>query len=100
MGCEVVEDGSSHCYRLTATLGLSRTLLTSEQVCTHLLCRVAVHTPFLLAQLDVGGAIATSWMRAAEPALLCAQGPVPVGLQGLLALGGPLLADHLARPPL
>jgi hypothetical protein len=39
-------------------------------------------------------------MRAAEPEQLLAQHLVPVGLQWPVALGGAVLRDQLARPPL
>ena len=48
----------------------------------------------------MGAPVAPPGMRPAEPAELLAQGSVPVGLDRLVALGGAVLADQLARPPL
>jgi hypothetical protein len=47
----------------------------------------------------VGTAIAPR-MGAAELSQLGSQGPVPVRLHGPMALGGAVLPDQLARPPL
>jgi hypothetical protein len=61
---------------------------------------LAVHGPALLAQHGVGAAIAPPGMDAAELPQLGAEGLVPLGLDRLVTLGGAVLPDQLARPPL
>ena len=48
----------------------------------------------------MGAAVAPPRMGAAERTELLAQRPVPVGLDLLVALGGAVLPDQPARPPL
>jgi len=48
----------------------------------------------------MGTPVAPAGMGAAEPAQLGSERPVPVRLGRLVALGGAVLPDQLARPPL
>ena len=59
-----------------------------------------VQRPPLLAELDVGASVAPAWVGPAERAELLAQPLVAVWLDRLMALGGAVLPDQLARPPL
>src|SRR5215217_6882635 len=61
---------------------------------------LTVDHPALLAELGVGAPIAPARMRPAELAQLVAERPVPVRFDRLMALGGAVLPDQLARPPL
>jgi hypothetical protein len=61
---------------------------------------LAVHMPALLAQLSVSAPVPPPGVDAAEPAQLLAQHPIPVGLQGLVALRTSMLTDQLTRPSL
>jgi len=61
---------------------------------------LAVHAPALLMPVGVDAAVAPARMDPAELAELLAQRLVPVGLAGLVALGGAVLADDLAGQPL
>jgi hypothetical protein len=61
---------------------------------------LAVDRPPLLAELGVRPAIIPPGMRPAELAQLVTEGSVPVRFHGLVALGGAVLPDQLARPPL
>ena len=72
-----------------------QTLLTPEP-----LDGLAVDRPPLLQELGVGAPIAPPGMGPAELAQLVTEGSVPVRFHGLMALGGAVLPDQLARPPL
>ena len=48
----------------------------------------------------MGAAVAPPGVGPAEVAQLGPEGPVPVGLDGLVALGAAVLPDQPARPPL
>jgi hypothetical protein len=61
---------------------------------------LAVDRPALLAELGVGAAVAPAGMGPAELAELFTQRPVAVWLDRLVALGGAVLPDQPARPPL
>ena len=61
---------------------------------------LAVHCPAPAAKLGMGAPIAPPWMGAAELAQRLAEGPVPIRLDRLVALGGAVLPDQPARPPL
>jgi hypothetical protein len=79
----------------TASRGHAEAFLTPEP-----LDGLAVDRPAGLAELGVGATVAPAGMHAAELAQLGSQCPVPVGLDRLVALGGAVLPDQPARPPL
>jgi hypothetical protein len=58
--------------------------------------RLAIHRPPMLAELRVGAPVPVG-MRAAEPAQLFAQRPVPIRHDRLVAFGTAVLPDQLTR---